>query len=191
MRCEKCGAAADDGATFCAECGEPLAAPAAGSNADAPLYVSVARTPRKRPKWLAPALGVLVLLLIAGGAYLLWPKATVLPGPAGAAQRMMQAFAAYDAAAILENATHSSMTATDVAAFTKQAEDAKKLANGQPGLKDLTILKTTIDPTDKSKAVVQLSAQWLTDQAKGTYTLRTETITVVYKDGKWQVQLFQ
>jgi hypothetical protein len=185
MLCEKCGAPAVDGAAFCPECGEPLAASVAE-----PMTTS-APSASKRPAWLVPVIAVAVLLAVAAAAYLLWPKSTALPGPAGAAQRMMEAFASYDAAAILDNATHASMTATDVAAFTKQAEDAKKLANGRPGLKDLKILTTTTDPTDENKAVVTLSAQWLTDQAKGTYTTRTETVTVVKKDGKWLVQLFQ
>jgi len=186
MICEKCGAAAADGAATCPECGEPLssAAPAAV----APVPVASAS---KRPAWLVPVVAVLALLVIAAGAYFLVPRSATASGPAGAAQRMMEAFADYDAEGILDNATHASMTATDVAAFEKQAADAKKLANGKPGLKDLKIVKTTIDKTDKNKAVVELTAQWLTDQAKGTYTQRTETITVIFKDGKWQVQLFQ
>lgn len=186
MQCQKCGATVADGAATCPACGEPMTGPAPMSGS------STARASR-RPAWLIPVIAVVVLAIIAVGAYFLWPKVTggTQSGPAGAVTRMMGAFAAYDAAGILDNATHASMTATDVAAFTKQAADAKKLAGGKPGLKDLKIVKTTIDAKDKNKAVVQLTAQWLTDQAKGTYVQRTETLTVVLKDGKWQVQLFQ
>lgn len=187
MQCEKCGAAAADGAAVCPECGELLAS--------TPVSAPVLSEPpaSKRPAWLVPVVALLALAVIGVAAYFLWlkPVTTTAAGPAGAATRMMEAFAAYDAEGILDNATHASMSTTDVAAFTKQAADAKKLAAGKPGLKDLEIVETTIDPDDKNTAIVKLSAQWLTDQEKGTYTQRTETLTVIYKDGKWQVRLFQ
>lgn len=192
MLCEKCGAAVAEGTANCPECGEPMGVavtiPVPAPEATVP---SVPRS--QRPAWLIPAIAVAVLLVIAAGAYFLWPTITgsVETAPAAAVVRMMDSFAAYDAQGILDNATHSSMSTTDVAAFVKQAADAKKLAAGKPGLKDLKIIKTTYDAKDKNTAVVQVSAQWLTDQAKGTYTQRTETLTVVLKDGKWLVRLFQ
>jgi len=191
MQCEKCGAAAAEGAAVCPECGDRL-----GTATPVPVPAPGATVPAvpasQRPAWLVPVVALLVLAVIAAAAYFLWLKpTTTVGGPAGAATRMMEAFAAYDAEGILDNATHASMSTTDVAAFTKQAADAKKLAAGKPGLKDLKILETTVDPADKNTAIVKLSAQWLTDQEKGTYTQRTETLTVIKKDGKWQVRLFQ
>lgn len=192
MLCDKCGATAADGTAVCPECGEPMA-PAVFVPVPAP-EATVPTVPRsQRPAWLIPAIAVAVLLVIAAAAYFLWPTITgsAESAPAAAVVRMMDSFAAYDAQGILDNATHASMSTTDVAAFVKQAESAKKLAAGKPGLKDLKVLKTTYDAKDKNTAVVQVSAQWLTDQAKGTYTQRTETLTVILKDGKWQVRLFQ
>jgi len=183
MLCDKCGASIADGVAVCPECGESVA-PATT------LPGTFAAPASKRPAWLVPVIAAVVLVAIAAGAYLLWPKSAT-SGPEGAVTRMMQAFAAYDAQGILDNATHASMSTTDVAAFAKQATEAKKLAGDKPGLKDLKIVKTTPDAKDKNTAVVQVSAQWLTDQAKGTYTQRTETLTVVFQDGKWQVRLFQ
>jgi hypothetical protein len=191
MLCEKCGAATADDAVTCPECGEPLGAPVAAPSQD-PVPAMTTAPGSKRPAWLVPLVAVLALALIGAGAYFLWlkPAGATATGPAGAAQRMMEAFGTYDAQGILDNATHASMSTTDVAAFTKQAEAAKKTANGKAGLKDLKILKTTYDPSDKNTAVIQLSAQWLTDPVKGTYTQRTETVTVLLRDGKWLVKLF-
>lgn len=188
MLCDKCGATVADGAANCPECGAPMA-PAVAIPVPSPEAIIPAVPRSQRPAWLVPAIAVVVLLAIAAGAYLLWPKEE--SGPAAAVSRMMVAFAAYDAEGILDNATHASMSTTDVAAFVKRAADSKTLAGGKPGLKDFKIVGTTYDAKDKNTAVVKVSAQWLTDQAKGTYTQRTETLTVILKDGKWQVQLFQ
>jgi len=182
MVCDKCGAAVADGATVCPQCGESLAPPTASAPAK---RVSGS----KRSAWRVPVI-IVIVLAIAAAAYFLWPRTPALVGPAGAAMRMLEASAVYDAAGYLDNATHGSLTATDVAAFTKQVENAKVQAKGAPNVKDIKIITTTYDPADKNKAVVELSAQWLTDPAKGTYTQRTDRISVVYKDGKWQVVLF-
>jgi hypothetical protein len=161
---------------------------AAQSADSAPAQV---RGGSKRPAWLVPAVAAIALIaIVAAGVYFLWPKAA-LSGPEGAATRMLEAYAAYDGAGMLDNATHASMTATDVAAFEKQVADAKAASGGKPNLTDLQILKTTVDPKDPNTAVVQVSAQWLTDPVKGTYTQRTDQLSVVYKDGEWLVQLFQ
>jgi len=186
MLCDKCGAVADGGAAVCPECGGTLAI------AEIAKRAPMTRSPRdrKRPAWLIPAVAAVVLLGIAAAAFLLWPRTPALTGPAGAVQRMLEASAVYDAAGYLDNATHGSLTATDVAAFTKQVENAKAQAKGAPNVKDVKIIATTYDPADKNKAAVELSAQWLTDPVKGTYTTRTDRISVVYKDNKWQVVLF-
>lgn len=151
------------------------------------------REPFKLPTWAVPAtVAVAVIAAIAlVVVYFIVPRLTTVTGPEGAAQRMMQAFGSYDAQGVLDNATHPSLTATDIVAFEKQVAEAKQVAGGKPNLKDLKILSTTVDPADKNTAVIQLSAQWLTDPVKGIYSQRTETVTVVYKDGKWQVVLFQ
>jgi hypothetical protein len=182
MSCDKCGAATDGSAT-CPECGEPLAPVAAMTSAPA----------AKRPAWLVPVIAAVVLLAIGVGGYFLWSSVwgPTQSGPEGAVTRMMSAFGTYDGEAMLENVTHASLTATDVASFIKQSNDAKTAAGGKPGLKDLKIVETTYNETDKNTAVVKVSAQWLTDQAKGTYTQRTETLTVILQDGKWLVRLFQ
>jgi hypothetical protein len=186
MICEKCGAAATDGTANCPECGEPMApsAPAAS------VPVTAEGAVPKRRVWVLTAIGAIVLLAIAAAGYFLWPKAAII-GPEGAATRMLEAYAAYDGAGMLANAAPSSLTATDVAAFEKQMADTKVAANGKPTLTDLKILKTTVEPKDPNTAVVQVSAQWLTDPATGTYTQRTDQLTVIYKDGKWLVRLFQ
>lgn len=181
MVCDKCGAAVADGATVCPKCGDSLAPTASvpGKRVSGP----------KRSVWRVPVI-IAVLVVIAVAAFFLWPRTPAAVGPAGAAQRMLEASAVYDAAGYLDNATHGSLTATDVAAFTKQVEDAKAQAKGAPNVKDVKIIGTTYDPADKNKAVVEFSAQWLTDPTKGTYTMRTDRITVVYKDNEWQVVLF-
>ena len=186
MQCDKCGAVAEDGTAVCPQCGGPLAAVEGAKMA--PMTLSP--RDRKRPAWLIPVVAAVVLLAIAAAAFLLLPRTPALTGPAGAAQRLLQAAAVYDAAGYLDNATHGSLNATDIAAFTKQVENAKTQANGAPNVKDIKIIATTMDPTDKNKAVVELSAQWLTDPSKGTYTARTDKISVVNEDGKWQVVLF-
>jgi hypothetical protein len=171
MKCEKCGATAADGTADCPECGEPMAPSAPAASAPVTAEGAVP----KRRVW---------------AGYFLWPKAAII-GPEGAATRMLEAYAAYDGAGMLANAAPSSLTATDVAAFEKQMADTKVAANGKPTLTDLKILKTTVEPKDPNTAVVQVSAQWLTDPATGTYTQRTDQLTVIYKDGKWLVRLFQ
>ncbi len=145
MICEKCGAAAADGTAMCPECGEPMTqAGAAKPTVSVPAKTGAS----KRPTWLVPAVAAVVLIAIAAaGVYFLWPKAA-LAGPEGAATRMLEAYAAYDGAGMLENATHASMTATDIAAFEKQVADAKVASGGKPNLTDLKILKAAVDPKD-------------------------------------------
>lgn len=202
MRCENCGAAADENTDVCEECGASVR-PVAVEPVSSTVGVDTLTDPGERhkqysgpvsgrPSWLIPLVAVVVLAIIAGAAYFMFGRVGALGnGPDDAAVRMMTAFAEYDADGILDNATHASMTATDVAAFERQAADAKKQANGKPGLKDLKVVKTTIDPKKPNEATVQLSAQWLTDPAKGTYAKRTETLTLVKQKGKWLVRLFQ
>jgi hypothetical protein len=146
-----------------------------------------ASTSFTRSAWLLAVTGVLALttLLAAGCSS---PKAG---GPEGAVQRMFEATAAYDAQGILDNATHTSMTTTDVIAFKKQAVDQKALYKDKSYYKDIKIISTTYpDPKDKNTAVVKLSLQWLSDPANGTYTQRDETVTVLLKDGVWLVKLY-
>jgi hypothetical protein len=149
-----------------------------------------AETASGRPAWLLLAIVVVALgALVATGCS--GQKGAGLGGPEGAVQRMFEATAVYDAQGILDNATHSSMTATDVVAFKKQAADQKALYGSKPYYKDIKITSTTYpDPKDTATAVVKLSAQWLSDPANGTYTQRNETVTVLLKDGTWLVKLY-
>ncbi len=150
----------------------------------------LAGAPSTRSAWLIIALAALVLgTLLASGCS--GGAGAGVGGPEGAVQRMFAATAAYDAQGILDNATHTSMTATDVAAFKKQAADQKALYKDKPYYKDVKIVSTTYpDPKDKNTAVVKLSLQWLSDPANGTYTQRDETVTVLLKDGVWLVKLY-
>ena len=134
---------------------------------------------------------VFVIAFVVLGAFLATGCSGQNGGPEGAAQRMFAATAAYDAQGILDNATHASMTATDIIAFKKQAADQKAVYKGLPFYKDVKVLSTTYpDPKDKNTAVVKLSLQWLSDPKTGTYTQRNETVTVVLQKGTWLVKLY-
>ncbi len=179
--------------------GSPAQAPAqAPATAPAaPAAAKTARAPFVRPSWLMPAIVAVVAVValaavVAAIVFVVLPKFNQVSGPEGAVQRMMQGFAAYDGKMVLDNATHPSMTSTDALAFEKQLSDLKAAAGGKPYLKDLVIQPATYpDANNKDSARMQMSAQYLTDPAKGTYSLSNETITVVFKDNKWQVVLFQ
>lgn len=186
MKCTNCGAPIEEGASVCPACGEPV-------SSDVPVSASVATVgSSKRPSWLIPVVAVIAVIVIGIGGYLLWSSNTASANtPEAAALRMMNAFATYDGQGVLDNATHASLTATDQVAFKKQAVDAKTKAKNLPAVKNIKVTKVTQDATDTLAATVELSAQWLTDQAKGTYTTRTETLSMVKQSGKWMVRLFK
>jgi predicted nucleic acid-binding Zn-ribbon protein len=139
-------------------------------------------------KWLLVVAGLIVLALLGGGGWYLSQKVTDAASPQASAQAMLDAYAAYDAAGILEVATHSTLPADGVKEFETQAAEAKKRAGGKPGVKDIKVGKVTNDSA--TQATVEVEANWLTDPAKGTYTKRTEKLTIVKQDGKWLVKLF-
>jgi uncharacterized membrane protein YvbJ len=189
MQCENCGASLTEGASICPECGEPVSADAGTTVTPAPA--PAAALPKSRRSWVVAAVAVVAVVVIAIGGYLVIKQASSGTGPEGAALRMMNAFALYDAQGILDNATHASLNTTDQATFSKQAADSKKNNKGLPAVKNIKVTKVTQASQDATTATVQLSAQWLTDAAKSTYTARTETLTVIKQDGKWVVRLFQ
>ena len=134
---------------------------------------------------------VLMIAFVLFGAFVATGCSGQNGGPEAAAQRMFAATAAYDAQGILDNATHASMTATDIIAFKKQAADQKTAYKDLPFYKDVKVISTTYpDPKDRSTAVVKLSLQWLSDPKRGTYTQRDETVTVLLQKGTWLVKLY-
>lgn len=184
MQCEICGATLPEGATTCPECGAAVA----GASEAVP---AVTKPGPRRRTWLIVVLAILALTVVGVGGFVIYAQLTSQAGPDGAALRMMQAFGEYDAEGILANATHSSLTATDEAAFAQQAVDAKKENGGLPAVKDIEVTKVTIASEDATTATVQLTAKWLTDAATKKYTERDEILTVIKEDGKWLVRLFQ
>jgi hypothetical protein len=183
MQCEKCGAQLAPGADVCPECAEPVSRDAVAGVT--PL------APKPQRRWLVTLMSVVAVAIIGVGGYLIWTQASAPSTPDGAAMAMMKAFAAYDARGILDNATHASLTTTDQATFAEQAAASKAKNKGLAAVKDLVVVKVTKSSADATSATVQLSANWLTDAAKATYTKRTETLTVIKQDGKWLVRLFQ
>jgi len=193
MQCVKCGADLPPGADVCPECGEGVyrgpGASAAGVASPAPRRSSAA--PKRRRTLLLLLAAVVIVAVVGVGGYLALSRGTALTGPDGAAVRMMTAFAQYDAQGILDNATHESLTTTDQASFSKQIADEKVKDGSLAAVKDIKVVRVTIASPTATTATVQLSASWLTDPSKGTYTPRTETLTVIKQGGKWLVRLFQ
>jgi heme-degrading monooxygenase HmoA len=204
MECEKCGAEIDEGAEKCQECGEPVAAavseqeaffaeepaPAADPADVEPVPIA---DPGEKPTGggKKPLVAVLVVLLVAAlavGGWFAFQRFGAADSPEAVAKAMLTAYSKYDAQGILDSATHKSLPADGVKEFETQAAEAKKRANGKPGVKDFEVLKVTSDSAEQ--ATVEITGQWLTDPAKGTYTKRTEKLTVVKQDGKWLVKLF-
>jgi uncharacterized membrane protein YvbJ len=213
MQCKHCGASLSEDALTCPECGKSTlgaiptpsrnASATSGATGDAGVgqgtagAVRTSRAPssstkRKRRRTLLVSVAAMIAVaIIATGAWMVVRQGLMSTGPDGAAMRMMNAFAAYDAQGILDNATHASLNATDLAAFSKQAADSKAGNKGLAAVKGISVTKVTIASQEATTAIVQLDAQWLTDASKGTYAQRTETLTVVKQNGKWLVRLFQ
>jgi hypothetical protein len=218
MDCEKCGAAVEESAETCPECGEPVAvaagteasaesvsdaAPAEGASefaSDSASADEPADEPDSTvepPAAVAPSGGnrrllmivsaVVILALIGGGAWFVTSRVASASSPEAAAKAMLEAYAVYDAKAILDSATHDTMKAEDITQFEKQAADAKTTAKGAVSLKNIVIGKSSATATDQ--VTVDVTAEWL-DPATGKYTSRTEKLILVKKDGKWLVQLF-
>jgi hypothetical protein len=207
MDCEKCGAELTEGAETCTDCGELLAAKtedkpktrtrAKKTDADAVVTPDVIAEPvadakpaggTKRIAMIVAA-AVVVVALIVGGVWFVQSRVVAAASPDAAAKAMLTAYAAYDAKGILDNATHASLATSDVAQFEKQATEAKARAKDQPSVKNVVIGKVTIDATDKAKATVEVTAEWL-DPTTSKYAKRTESLIVVKQDGVWLVQLF-
>lgn len=193
MDCEKCGAEIPEGAETCPECGEPVAAvsPEPAPQADTfaePISDAKPAGGGKRIALIAAV--VLVIAAVIGGAiWFIQGRVTAAASPEAAAKAMLAAYANYDAQGILDNATHASLAASDVAQFSTQAAEAKARAKNVPSVKNVVVGKVTLDTADKNKATVDVTAEWL-DPATGKYSKRTEKLIVVKQDGKWLVQLF-
>jgi hypothetical protein len=228
MQCTNCGAEVQPGATVCPSCevrivpgtqsiaahrrrasapaAKPAprtaAKPAAASTLDAPkpARATKVRDGSAPPKWVRPVAIVVAVLIVAAGAWFLRAIVTGSPNtPDGAALRFMQAYATYDAQGMLDNSTHSSFTANDLAAFQQQLASVPADTKAQPQYTDIKIAGVTIQPNDPNTAVVKISAMMLgsapgsatstaTPAAAGTYSPRDETLTVVRSGGKWLVK---
>jgi uncharacterized Zn finger protein (UPF0148 family) len=212
MDCEKCGAGLPDGAETCPECGEALVAPAEApakktrrkAKAVEPDVTEIVEpTPvdepsadgSKRPLIIGIVIALVVVALGVGVVFAFSGGGGMGSTPDVAVTRMLTAYAAYDAAGILAVSTHDQLDAAGEKEFATQAADAKKTANGKPGVKDIKVVKVTYGTPDKAKATsatVDVSANWLVDPATGEYAARTEKLPVIKdaKTGVWLVQLF-
>lgn len=205
MECTGCGAEVPEGTELCPECAAAAAAAepetpetAEPETAETPVDTSVismapsqadASPAHPERRWLPLAVAAIVVIVLVAGGLSLWQNVAPPNTPAAAVTRMMSAFAAYDGKGVLDNATHSSMTATDAAAFEQQATAAKATSKNLPYVKNVKVTGTT-SVSGSSTATVKFTASWL-DPKKGTYTVRDETLTVVKEGGKWLVKLFQ
>jgi hypothetical protein len=218
MQCTNCGTQLQPGATVCPNCEErvvptkksvaeprrrtspaapapapaaPAARPVVSQPADAVIKDKLGARIPVRGSLRGPIIAAIVFVVVAVTAWGVYSVFSNISGntPDGAALRMMQAYANYDAAGILANATHASLGATDVATFETQAADTKAANGGKPSLKDIVVVSVTPDLKDPNVATVKLTEQIL-DPAKGTYSLRNETLSVVKQSGKWLVRLF-
>jgi uncharacterized membrane protein YvbJ len=178
MQCTNCGADLQPGATVCPSCEQRV------------TPTKRAAEVHERKPWQSPIIVAITVIFVALLGWAVWTVVnTNTNTPEAAATRMMAAYGAYDAGAILDNVTHSSLTAGDLTAFQKQVVDGKASNKGRPWVKDVKITKSTIDPKDPTSATVQLTEQIL-DPAKGTYSVRNETLSLVKQSGKWLVRLF-
>jgi uncharacterized membrane protein YvbJ len=186
MQCTNCGAELQAGATVCPSCEHPVVVTKRAADRAA-RATGGDLVPKK---WQLPAL---ILMALVALGLIWWVVSAVMSTtnntPAGAATRMMAAYGAYDAQGILDNVTHNSLTPADITAFKKQVTDGKAKNNGKPWVKDVKVVKTTIDPKDASAATVQLTEQIL-DTAKGTYSARNELLSLTKVKGVWLVRLY-
>ncbi|HEX9092559.1 MAG TPA: zinc-ribbon domain-containing protein [Coriobacteriia bacterium] len=180
---EDAGSEADD--AFLDDVEPAAPAPAAEPVTAAPVIV--APEPGGK-KGLLIAIVALIVIALAAGGWFAYTKLAAAASPESVAVKMLEGYAAYDAQAILNTATHDSLPADGVKEFETQAAEAKTRANGKPGVKSIKVSSVKMDNADQ--ATVVISAEWLTDPAKGTYEKRDETLTVIKKDGKWLVKLF-
>jgi hypothetical protein len=142
-----------------------------------------------RPSWLIPVVIAVVVVVVAGAGWLVSSGFTAGANtPEAAALRMMQAYGNYDAAALIANSTHSSLTPASQAALVQQYAAAKATAKG-PAIKNVAITKVTVDPKDPTSATVKVSEQAL-DPNTGKYSGRTDTLSLVEQNGRWLVRLF-
>jgi hypothetical protein len=209
MQCKYCGTPLKEDALTCPECGKSTV----GAVVSAPMRIAAPispepgrpaagaadsdgarHAPKKKSAWMRwrktlviTVASVVAAALVGTGLYLIWQKGTNSGGPDAAVLRVMDAFASYDAQAILDNVTHSSLTSTDEVAYAQQAVDDQKASGGQPAVRNVQILHVTQASPDATSAVVQLQAEWLSN---GSYVARTESLTVVKQDGRWLVYLF-
>ena len=191
MQCTNCGAELQAGATVCPSCSQRVVlTKEALTPATSARRRGRTNEGHERPWWQVPALIALIVVTLAAAGWVVnLVLHTTNNTPDSVALRMMTAYGAYDAQGVLDTATHSSLTPTDVSALKKQFADAKASNKGLPSVKDVKVVKITIDPTDKNSAKVELS-ELILDPAKGTYSARNETLALVKQNGTWLVRLF-
>jgi DNA-directed RNA polymerase subunit RPC12/RpoP len=225
MQCTNCGAELQPGATVCPSCesrvvlnkqavatlrkraAAPSAKPAARSAAEGavkapkPPKAPKVRDESEPPAWVKPVVVVVAVLAVAAVAWFLYSILNAGPNtPDGAAVRFMQAYATYDAQGMLDNSTHASFTATDLATFQHDMANAPADSKAHPIYTDIKVSSVTIEPADPNTAIVKLSANMLnsissppsaaaTSSATAADTPRDETLTVVKSStGKWLVK---
>lgn len=218
MDCEKCGADLVESAETCPECGEPVAVAdaaepvvdSAAAEEDVDFFAESGKdepavdagtvaadsadgeapAASGRPQWLTALIALAVVVVIGAAGYFGWQAVAGAGNDPGAtAKQMLTAYAAYDAQGILAVSEHASLDAAGIKEFETQAADAKKRANGAPGVKDIKVGAVTIDAKDPNKATVEITAKWLTDPAKGTYAEQSQPLQLIKKDGRWLVSL--
>lgn len=196
MECEKCGAELPAGSESCPKCdataaGSPESAATVPSREISLERLAPVAEPDKPPVPMAvvAVIAVVALAIVGFGLFYLWQTFAPANTPESAVLRTMSALAAYDGKAVLDNSTHSSMTASDVVQFEQQLSVQKASAKGLPALKNVKITKTTLS-SDGNSAKVEFTAQWL-DATKGTFTQRNDQLTAVKINGRWLARLFQ
>lgn len=212
MECDKCGAEVPETAGACPECGEPMQAaaePPAGapepSEAPAPVTAEPAADEAAGDKpgaidRKAATIALVALLLVAavaavaflvpfGGSTLIG-RLTDTNDPKSVAQRMLDAYSKYDAKGILATSNSASLPSGSVSQFESEAAKAKERAGGKDAVRNVKIVSFTVDKSDPNKGTVEVSGDWLTDPAKGTYEPRTDKLPMVQQNGAWVIQLF-
>lgn len=214
MECDKCGAEVPETAGACPECGEPVQAaaePPAGAPEPSETQVPAPLTDEpadaepagEKPgaidrKAATIALVALVLVAVVAAVAFLVPfggstlvgRLTDTNDPKAVAQRMLDAYSKYDAKGILATSNSASLPSGSVSQFESEASKAKERAGGKDAVKNVKVVSFTVDKSDPNKGTVEVSGDWLTDPAKGTYEPRTDKLPMVQQNGAWVIQLF-
>ena len=194
MECEKCGAELEEGAEQCGECGEAVAETTGSVEETTTGSDAVTKDATDAE---APAsgsntkiiIGVALALVAAVVGVLIWSQSSGVGSgtPQTAVKTMLDSYASYNAKGLIEATEHPAVSAAEEATLALQAAALKKQANGKPFIKDIVLGKVT--NSGGTTATVEVTANWLSDPAKGTYQKQQVTLTTIKKGGKWLVLL--